>query len=132
MMTTTRQRLIPILVYADIAAAHDFLIDRFGFHSGGLHRNEGGQVDHGEVSIEGQVIWMHRVLPEFGLASPKTYGASTGMLGVVVDDVDAHHTHVHGTETAIESGPTDRPYGFREYSARGLEGELWSFMTPLH
>lgn len=131
-MTTTRQSLIPIVVYADIAAAHDFLVERFGFDSGGLHRDDEGQVDHGEVSVQGQVIWLHRVLPEFGLTSPKTQGASTGMLAVVVDDVDGHHSRLKNTDTAIESGPADQPYGFREYSAHGPEGELWSFMTRLH
>jgi uncharacterized glyoxalase superfamily protein PhnB len=124
-MTTPRQSLIPILVYSDIASAHDFLVERFGFDSGGLHRDDEGQVDHGEV-------WLHRVLPEFGLTSPKTHGASTGMLAVVVDDVDGHHARLRSTDTAIESGPADQPYGFREYSAHGPEGELWSFMTPLH
>jgi len=27
--------------------------------------------------------------------------------------------------------PVDQPYGYREYSARDLEGHLWSFMKPL-
>jgi len=27
--------------------------------------------------------------------------------------------------------PIDQPYGYLEYSARDLEGHLWSFMAPL-
>jgi len=32
------ERIIPILVYEDIPSAHDFLIDAFGFASGGVQR----------------------------------------------------------------------------------------------
>lgn len=127
----TAQRIIPILVYADIAAAHDFLVDTFGFASGGLHRGDDGQVDHGEVSMDGQAIWLHRLSPDFGLTSPATHGAGTGMVAVIVDDVDAHHARAQAASATIVYGPTDQPYAFREYSARGPEGGLWSFMTPL-
>jgi len=32
------ERIIPILVYEDIPSAHDFLVDAFGFVSGGVQR----------------------------------------------------------------------------------------------
>jgi len=34
----TPQRIVPILVYEDIAAGHDFLVKAFGFVSGGIER----------------------------------------------------------------------------------------------
>ena len=37
-------RIIPLLVYEDIAAAHDFLVDAFGFASGGVVRDGEGRV----------------------------------------------------------------------------------------
>lgn len=30
--------IIPVLTYRDIAAAHDFLVEAFGFDAGGVHR----------------------------------------------------------------------------------------------
>ena len=35
-MTARTQRIVPILVYANIGAAHDFLVDVLGFTSGGV------------------------------------------------------------------------------------------------
>jgi len=34
-------------------------------------------------------------------------------------------------DAEILYSPTDMPYGYREYSARELEGGLWSFMKPM-
>ena len=53
------------------------------------------------------------------------------MTAVLVDDVDAHYARVreHGVSVAYE--PTNQPYGYREYTTAGPEGELWSFMAPL-
>ena len=44
-----RSAVIPVLVYEDIEAAHDYLVDVFGFTSGGLHRLDDGTVVHAEV-----------------------------------------------------------------------------------
>ncbi len=128
-MTTTTQRIVPILVYADIAAAHDFLVGSFGFDSGGLHRDDDGQVVHGEVSLAGETIWLHRVAPDHGLRGVAELGAATSMINVFVDDVDAHHTHSTAAGAAINYPPTDQPYGQREYSAFDPEGRIWSFAT---
>jgi uncharacterized glyoxalase superfamily protein PhnB len=49
----------------------------------------------------------------------------------MVDDVDAHHRHAVEQGATIVYGPVDQPYGYREYSARDLEGGLWSFMKEL-
>ena len=38
-------------------------------------------------------IWLHPESPEFGLASPRSVGATTASVVVMVDDVDAHHRH---------------------------------------
>jgi uncharacterized glyoxalase superfamily protein PhnB len=46
-----------------------------------------------------------------------------------VDDVDAHHDRAVAAGAEIISGPTDQPYGAREYAARDHEGNGWSFGT---
>ncbi len=68
---------------------------------------------------------------EFGLASPRSVGAATASVVVMVDDVDAHHGHAAARGAEVVYEPVDQPYGYREYSARDLEGGLWSFMKEL-
>lgn len=128
-MATTAQRIVTILVYADIAAAHELLVETFGFDSGGVHRNDDGEVIHGEVSLAGEVIWLHRVSPDYGVRAVADLGSATGMLNVFVDDVDAHHAHAAAAGTNIVFPPTDQPYGQREYGVSDVEGRIWSFAT---
>lgn len=123
------QRIVTVLVYADIAAAHDFLVDTFGFSPGGLHRDDDGQVVHAEVSLGNEAIWLHRVVADQGLRDAAELGAVTGMLNVFVDDVDAHHARTVAAGASVLYPPTDQPYGQREYSATDPEGRIWSFAT---
>ena len=62
------ERIIPLFVYEDIPAAHDFLVEAFGFETGGVMRDAAGQAVHGEVRAGGAPIWLHRVTAEHGLA----------------------------------------------------------------
>jgi MerR family transcriptional regulator, thiopeptide resistance regulator len=126
----TIDRVIPLLVYEDIPAAHDFLVQAFGFTSGGVERNAEGQAVHAEVRAGDLVMWLHRVAAEFDLASPRSLpAASTGFV-VHVDDVDAHCERARAHGARLESEPRDMPYGQREYGARDPEGHRWWFATP--
>ena len=126
----TISRVIPLLVYEDIPAAHDFLVEAFGFTSGGVERNAEGQAVHAEVRAGDLVMWLHRVATKFGLASPRSLpAASTGFV-VHVDDIDAHCERARAHGAHLESEPQDMPYGQREYGVRDPEGHRWWFATP--
>jgi|SRR5918992_5124108 uncharacterized glyoxalase superfamily protein PhnB len=127
----TFDRLIPILTYRDIAAAHDFLVRAFGFDPGGVHRTPEGQPIHGEVRAGAATIWLHRVTAEHHLESPLATDVANSGLFVYVDDVDAHYQRARSAGAAIDSEPVDQPYGQREYGARDLEGHRWWFATPV-
>ena len=131
MFDTKVQRCIPGLVYADLEAAHEFLTRVFGLEPGRLDRDDAGTAEHAEVTAGESVVWLHRVVPEFGLQSPAATGFDTAGLSVFVDDVDAHHPHPPAAGAVIVREPADMPYGVREYDVRDLEGRLWSFMTRL-
>jgi len=131
MLDSTVNRRISILVYSDIEAAHEFLVNVFGLGPGELTRDGDGNVVHGELQAGDGVIWLHPESPEFGLQSPATLGASTSTTAIMVDDVDAHFEHVKAHGATIKYEPVDQPYGYREFSALDLEGALWSFMKPL-
>jgi MerR family transcriptional regulator, thiopeptide resistance regulator len=125
------QRIVPVLVYSDIQAGHDYLVNVFGFTSAGVFTDDNGTPVHGEVAIDGQVIWLHRVTAEHELGSPKDAPFSTGGLSVRVDDVDAHFERANASGAQIDSEPTDQPYGLREYGTRDAEGHRFWFATPL-
>jgi MerR family transcriptional regulator, thiopeptide resistance regulator len=129
--TITQTAIIPILVYADIEAAHDFLVETFGFTSGGLHRAEDGTVVHGEVRMGDAAVWLHAVAEEHEMATPRGSTQSHGGLEVIVENVDAHYAHSKGAGARIERPPTDQPYGLREYGARDPEKHRWWFSSPL-
>ncbi len=124
-------RVIPVLTYRDIAAAHDFLVHAFGFDGGGVHRNPEGHAIHGELRAGEATIWLHRVVSEHQLDSPLGADAANAGLFVYVDDVDAHYQHARSAGAHIDSEPVNQPYGQREYGARDLEGHRWWFATPV-
>jgi DNA-binding transcriptional MerR regulator len=130
-LDATVQRRISILVYSDLEAAHEFLMRVFGLGPGELTRDDQGNVVHGELQAGDGVVWLHPEAPAFGLASPRTLGASTASVALMVDDVDAHFRHAKSEGATIRYEPVDQPYGYREYSALDSEGALWSFMKPL-
>ena len=123
-------KTIPLLVYRDIAAAHAFLVDAFGFTDGGLDTGKDGRVVHGEVTIGDTTVWLHREVDEFSLASPLGLAQKHGGLVVQVDDVAAHYARAVKAGAAVEGEPEQMPYGQREYRARDLEGHLWWFAEP--
>ncbi len=131
MLDATVQSRISILVYADLEAAHDYLVRVFGLGPSELTRDEQGRVVHAEIEAGDGVVWLHLESPEFGLASPSSLGAATASMAVMVADVDAHYRHAVLQGATISYEPVDQPYGYREYSARDNEGGLWSFMKPL-
>ena len=131
MLDTAVRQGISVVVYADLEAAYAHLIDVFGLGPGSLTRGPDGVAVHGEVQAGDGVIWLHPESAEYGLASPRSVGAATASVVVMVDDVDAHHRHAAARGAEVVYEPVDQPYGYREYSARDLEGGLWSFMKEL-
>jgi MerR family transcriptional regulator, thiopeptide resistance regulator len=131
MSATPTPAVVPILVYEDIEAAHDFLVDTFGLTSGGLHRLDDGTVVHGEVRNGEAPIWLHQVSPESEMDTPQHAAMAHGGLSVRIPDVDAHYARVKAAGARIEREPINQPYGLREYGVRDLENHHWWFSTPL-
>jgi MerR family transcriptional regulator, thiopeptide resistance regulator len=127
---TSVDRVIPLLVYEDISAAHDFLVEAFGFESVGIYRGSDGEVFHAEVRAGTTPIWLHRVAPEHQVDSPRQAGMSSSGLVVLVDDVDEHFRRASAAGAHIQCEPVDQSYGQREYGAWDHEGHRWWFATP--
>ncbi len=131
MIEQTVENRVSILVYEDLEQAFRFLQDAFALGPGELRRDTDGTVAHGEIEAGNGVIWLHPESDEYGLSSPKALGGTSSTIAVMVADVDAHFQHAREFGVSIVYDPVDQPYGYREYSARDLEGHLWSFMKRL-
>lgn len=127
----TDTNVIPILVYEDIEAAHDFLVDAFGFTSGGIYRTDDGAVVHAEVRAGDRPVWLHAVSTEQEMTSPRDGVRSHGGLEVIVPDVDAHCARAKAAGAHIDREPWDQEYGLREYGVRDPENHRWWFSSPL-
>ena len=131
MADTNETSVIPVLVYEDIEAAHNFLVHTFGFTSGGIERIDDGTVVHAEVRAGDSPIWLHRVTAEHEMASPQGASNSHGGLEVIVPDVDAHFAQASAAGARIDSALSDHEYGFRQYGVRDPENHRWWFASRL-
>jgi uncharacterized glyoxalase superfamily protein PhnB len=122
-------RIIPVLVYGDIAAAQAFLVRAFGFREGRLDRDGEGNIVHAEVHHGDNAIWIHRVSAAHGMRAATKDAASSGLV-VHVADVDVHCARARAAGAVIDSEPRDQEYDQREYGARDPEGHRWWFATP--
>lgn len=129
--TPPLRRRISILVYRDLPAVYDQLVQVFGLVPGEVTTDDEGRTVHAEVFAGDGVIWLHPESPEYQLASPAALGSATATMAVLVDDVDAHYQATRERGGNALYGPVDQPYDYREYGIRDLEGTLWSFMKEL-
>ncbi|MFD8719655.1 VOC family protein [Streptomyces sp. NPDC059629] len=127
-MTGGRPSIYPSLLYADAKAAIKQLTEAFGFTELSVYEGEDGRVLHAEL-VQGNGAIMLGSSGRGGRFDAAMEGAGPTGVYIVVDDVDAHHQRAvdHGAEILMP--PTDQDYGSRDYMARDLEGNVWSFGT---
>ena len=110
--------VIPLLAYADVAEAVDWLRNAFGFRQRlriGDHR---AQLVFGDGAV---------IVTDVGEDDAR--GASR--VHVRVDDAESHHDHAARAGARILHPPTDYPYGERQYSAADLGGHRWTFSQSI-
>jgi len=106
--------VIPVLAYADVGEAADWLCDAFGFRQRlriGDHR---AQLVFGDGAVivtkgEPRVSTVH----------------------VRVDDAERHHERAAAAGARIVHAPEDYPYGERQYTAEDPGGHRWTFSESL-
>ncbi|WP_190200133.1 VOC family protein [Streptomyces djakartensis] len=123
-----RPSICPTLLYADAKAAIRQLTEAFGFTELSVFGGEDGAVTHAELAFGNGAV-MLGTKGTGGVFDRAMTGAGTTGVYVVVDDVDAHHRHAAEQGAEILMPPTDQDYGSRDYMARDLEGNVWSFGT---
>ena len=125
------QRFTPMLVYADAAAAIEFLTRAFGFEVRFRMDMPDGSVGHAELGLGEEVVMLASEWPAGGVVSPLRLPALHAQIHVRVDDVDAHFARASEAGATIATEPADQEYGERSYRAIDPEGQRWIFGAPI-
>ncbi|HEV3166170.1 MAG TPA: VOC family protein [Isosphaeraceae bacterium] len=122
-----RPNLLPALRYTDAPGAVVWLARTFGFEPMMQVPNSDGTLAHAEMKLGSGVIMLgSKRAPE-----PTDYAEVNldhGIYGYVAD-VDAHYQRARAAGAEILAEPHDTDYDSREYSAKDLDGNHWSFGT---
>jgi uncharacterized glyoxalase superfamily protein PhnB len=112
-------RVYPALTYRDVRAALIWLAEAFGFEVHLLGEEAAMVTNRGAVAL------IQRDRPE------DLHGTHIGMawVYVVVDDADAHYARAKAAGADLQGPAHDYGEGYRGYSVRDLEGNLWTFGT---
>jgi len=126
----TNPTIFPALRYRDADAAIAFLKEAFGFTEHVVYRSDAGLVEHAELKLGPSMIMLgqHR---DDGWIQPKVADplASPMTIYVVVADPDALYAQAKAGGAEIVRELEDQSYGSRDFAARDLDGNLWSFGT---
>jgi uncharacterized glyoxalase superfamily protein PhnB len=116
----------PTFGYEDAPAAIDWLQKAFGFNAGLVVEGDQRPIEHAELQFGDSKAWI--MLGSLGVATPENpWPALRQGIYLYVSDVDAHYQRAKAAGADIVREISDTEYGAREYSARDLEGNLWSF-----
>jgi uncharacterized glyoxalase superfamily protein PhnB len=110
--------VVPVLAYADVAEAADWLCSAFGFRQ----RLRIG--DHRAQLVFGDGAVIVTALREGDAPTAST-------VHVRVHDAEGHHDHAAGAGAQILNPPADYPYGERQYSAEDPGGHRWTFSQSI-
>jgi uncharacterized glyoxalase superfamily protein PhnB len=128
-MTSNRSvptdRLLPHIVYSDVAEAIAWLTKTFGFSEHYRYGEPGGPVSGAQMHLGSAWIMLKRARP--GTATPAQLGSGTQSLTVFVDDVDAHFQTAKSAGARIVEELNETIYGERQYGAEDLAGHHWLF-----
>ncbi|WP_405098835.1 VOC family protein [Micromonospora sp. NBC_01412] len=116
--------IYPILRYPDLQAAVDWLHAAFGLEPRAVHRAPDGTVVHVELVRETGMVMLGAGPGPRSRPADDDYAVY-----VAVDDVDGHHARARAAGARIVREPFDTDYGSRDYAARDLVGNVWSFGT---
>ncbi len=117
--------VLPEIYYRNADMALPWLTRVFGFEAHYIVPEDDGSIHTAQLRL-GEAYVMIRT-ERSGSSSPVTAGTSTHLLMVIVDDVDAHYKRAVAEGAGTDSAPVDQIYGEREYTARDLDGNRWTF-----
>lgn len=127
-----RPALAPFLAFKDSAAAIAFYERAFGATERFRLTSEGGRkVDHAEIEICGQPLFMSDEYPDFGALSPQTIGGSPVKFHLTVDDCDAWVARAEAAGATVLRRPKREFFGERTALVADPFGYSWFLATPV-
>ena len=114
--------VIPVLSYADVGKASDWLCDVFGFRERLRIGNHRAQLVFGDGAV---IVTEQR---EGRTVQPDEASHS---VHVRVADVDRHYERARERGARILHAPEDYPFGERQYTAEDLGGHRWTFSQSI-
>jgi uncharacterized glyoxalase superfamily protein PhnB len=122
--------IYPAVRYDDPNAAVDWLCKAFDFTQDDVFHDDKGVVQHAVLSVgTGKIMVSGPREPGWLGAEAAAPLASPVSLYVVVADPVAHHDRAVAEGATVVQELRHMDYGSHEYSARDVEGNLWSFGT---
>ncbi len=122
--------IFPFMRYKDAPSAIEWLVKAFGFEKQMVVPGPNGTIAHAQLSLGPGVIMLGTAREDdLRMRSPRDLPAVNQGVYIYVVDVDAHYQRAKAAGAEIVRELNDTDYGSREYTARDLEGHLWSFGT---
>jgi uncharacterized glyoxalase superfamily protein PhnB len=129
-MTPTEVTMYPALRYYDAKAAIAWLVRAFGLREHAVHPGPNGTIMHAELASGGSVVMLGSAKGARPATDPpRELDAVMHSIYMYVPDPDAHFAQAQAAGADILYPPRNTEYGSREYGARDLEGNMWSFGT---
>ena len=116
------QRIMPYILYEDVAAALDWLKAAFGFTEWLRYMEADRRISHAEMRLGESAILLGG--PK-DYQSPSRHGHVCQYVVIEVEDVDKHFERAKRVGATITQEPKTQPWGDRDYRAKDLEGHLW-------
>ncbi|MEO8200645.1 MAG: VOC family protein [Gemmatimonadota bacterium] len=123
--------IYPALRYGNAPRAIEWLCRAFGFEKLSVMTRDDGGIAHAELKLGNGVIMLGGNASEPVSPRPREedFSRIEWSIYVAVDDIDAHYQRSRREGAEIFRTLEQTGYGSREYSARDLEGFVWSFGT---
>jgi len=115
--------VVPIVIYADVGSAIDWLSGAFGFRERLRAAGRDGVVNHAQLRAGGGDLIIGRAGGPFTAPSVAVHQ----YVLVAVENVDAHFERAKAFGARIVQPPEDMPFGVRHYTASDLDGHWWTF-----
>jgi uncharacterized glyoxalase superfamily protein PhnB len=125
--------VVPVLVYANVGEAIDWLCRAFGFAERlryGPNDNPAGaqlSVGEGAVFLTSPRVGQSPNWADQAELRPPRANEVTHSVSVRVEDVDRHHERARQGGARILTPPETHPFGERQYTAEDLCGHRWTF-----
>jgi PhnB protein len=120
-------RITPLIVYEDVGAATDWLVNAFQFTERMRLPGPTGKIVHSELELGDGVVMLGAAGERPESKTPLRLGGVSHTVYVYVEDVDKHFERAKSAGAVVIQEPETMFWGDRTYVAEDREGHRWLF-----